>query len=90
MDKDNLNIGLLLARFNAETKPSTEQDTPQKLLIAMFFIAVGLILTAAGFVTLLLRLFRMVYLPILRLSQQVQFFRIANAKRLRRIKHSSV
>ncbi|WP_039918493.1 hypothetical protein [Cellvibrio mixtus] len=87
MDKDDLDIASLLARFNAQPVPRPANDTPQKLLMALFFMVVGLILMATGFISLLLRLASMVHLPMLWLIQRTKNYQQVNIELERRLKH---
>lgn len=87
MDKDNLAIKSLLARVNAEPLALSQKDAPQKLLMALFFMVVGLILIATGFISLLLRLIGMVHLPALLLIRRIKTYRQINAELLQRSKH---
>ncbi len=87
MDKDNLDIESLLARCNAKPLATPAKDAPQKLLIALFFMTVGLILITTGFISLLLRLVSMVYLPVLWLIQRTKNCRQVNIELERRLKH---
>lgn len=82
MDKDNLDLESLLTHFSAEQFVSPQKDVPQKdvpqkeslqkLLVALFFMAIGVILVATGFISLLLRLLGLVHFPIAWLRQRIK------------------
>lgn len=87
MDKDDLDIASVLARFNAKPLPHLANDTPQKLLMALFFMAVGMILVTAGVISLLLRLVSLVHLPIVWLIQRTTHYQQVTIEFERRLKH---
>lgn len=93
MDKDNLDLESLLAHFNAEQFLSPQKDVPQKdvlqkLLVALFFMAVGVILVATGFISLLLRLLGLVYFPVAQMKQRIKRQGAMDKSRLHQIRPS--
>jgi hypothetical protein len=84
MDKDNLDLESLLTHFNADQFSSPQKDVPQKeplqkLLVALFFMAIGVILVATGFISLLWRVLGLVHFPVIWLRQRIKH-RSANYK----------
>lgn len=88
MDKDNLDLESLLAHFNAEQFVSPQKDVLQKLLVALFFMAVGVILVATGFISLLLRLLGLVYFPVAQMKQRIKRQGAMDKSRLHQIRPS--
>ncbi len=72
MDKDNLDLESLLTHFNTEQFSSPQKDALQKLLVALFFITLGVILVATGFISLSLRMLGLVHFPIAWLRQRIK------------------
>lgn len=85
MDKDNLDLESLLTHFNAEQFSSPQKESLQKLVVALFFMAVGVILVATGFISLLLRLLGLMHFPIAWLKQRIKR---ESARRMQQIRQS--
>lgn len=90
MDKDNLDLESLLTHFNAEQFLLPQKDVPQKealqkLMVALFFMAVGVILVATGLISLLLRLLGLMHIPIVWFMQRIKR---ESARRMQQIRQS--
>ncbi len=84
MDKDNFQMTALLGRLKPESSLHSQKESSQQLLAALFFITLGLILTATGFVSLLLRLADLIYVLLVWTFRQFHMHRPNRSEQLRR------
>lgn len=59
MDKDNLDVGKILFHLNHKTVESERSEVQQQAISALLMMCLGLVLTVAGLVVVLLRLMRL-------------------------------
>lgn len=71
MDKDDLDFDKWISGF-ANPSLSSHQESLQNLLVAVFFMTLGLLLIGAGLISLLLRLWVIFRLPCVWLSLRVK------------------
>lgn len=59
MDKDNLDVGKILFHLNHKTVETERSEVQQQAISALLMMCLGLVLTVAGLVVVLLRLMRL-------------------------------
>lgn len=75
MDKDNLDVSRIFNNLTTEALETLRSEAQQQTLSALFLTVIGLILTLAGFVAVLIKLGHLVNCSMLLLAQRLGVIR---------------
>jgi hypothetical protein len=80
MDKDDLRVGRIFNNITSDALETLRSEAQQQTLSALFLTVIGLILTLAGFVAVLIKLGRLTNYSILLIAQRIGVIRIVAPK----------